>query len=173
LKRGGMYEFVQLWINVPAREKMGEPYYQTAKVEEMPSVEGAGVDLKIASGDFDLLQGPIRSFTPITSVFGKLDQEVRKEFKTTEGNWTLLYLLDGRLKINDEQVLEPRQLAVFSKEGDSITIEVLSDAKILYLSGEPIDEPVAAKGNIVMNTAEEVAQAERDYADGKFGDLEE
>ncbi len=173
LKRGGMYEFVQLWINVPAKEKMGEPYYQTAKVEEMPSVSGAGVELKIASGGLDSLSGPIKSFTPITSVFGKLNKGVRKEFKTTEGYWTLLYLLDGRLKLNDEQTLEPRQLAVFSKEGDSISIEVLSDAKILYLSGAPINEPVAAKGNIVMNTAEEVAQAEKDYADGKFGELEE
>ncbi len=173
LKRGGKYEFVQLWINVPAKEKMGEPYYQTAKVEEMPSVEGEGVELKIASGSFDSLNGPIRSFTPITSVFGKLNKEVRKEFKTTEGYWTLLYLLDGKLKINGEQVLEARHLAVCSKDGDSIVIEALTDSKILYLSGEPIDEPVAAKGNIVMNTAEEIAQAEKDYADGKFGVLEE
>ncbi|MGZ5255283.1 MAG: pirin family protein [Flavitalea sp.] len=173
LKRGGVYEFVQLWINVPAKEKMGEPYYQTAKVKEMPSVADEGVELKIASGSFDDLQGPISSFTPITSLFGKMNKSVSKEFKTSEGYWTLLYLLYGKLKINNDQVLESQQLAVFSKEGDAVTIEALTDSKILYLSGEPIDEPVAAKGNIVMNTAEEVTLAEKDYADGKFGELEE
>lgn len=173
LKRGGVYEFVQLWINVPAQEKMGEPYYQTAKVEEMPSVTGNNIDLKIASGKMDDLQGPVRSFTPVTSVFGRLSEGAVQEFKTVEGYWTLLYLLDGKMKISNEQILESNQLAVFSKEGDAIVVEAMTDCRILYLSGEPINEPVAAKGNIVMNTAEEVAQAEKDYADGKFGKLEE
>ncbi len=172
LRSGGTYEFVQLWINVPAKEKMGDPYYQVADQHNMPSLKGDGLDLKIASGEIDGLNGPIKSFTPVTSVFGSMNSGSEKVFLTKEGYWTLIYILKGSLLLNDTIELDSRHLAVFSKEGDEVKVCALNDCTLLYLSGEPINEPVAAKGNIVMNTAEEVQQAEDDYAAGKFGELD-
>jgi quercetin 2,3-dioxygenase len=88
-----------------------------------------------------------------------------------EGWWTLLYVLEGTLTVND-QPIEAHYLLVFSKEGTTINVSTLTSCKLLYLSGEPIEEPVAAKGNIVMNTAAEVEQAEKDIAAGAFGSLD-
>jgi redox-sensitive bicupin YhaK (pirin superfamily) len=83
-----------------------------------------------------------------------------------------LYVLEGSIKINDEHEIKAHHLVIFSKQGSHFSINSTADTKLLYLSGEPIDEPVAAKGNIVMNTKEELEQAERDYVDGKFGSLD-
>ncbi len=173
LQKGGTYEFVQVWINVPAKFKMGEPYYQQASNKDMPAVSNEeGIDLKLASGNFQNLAGPIKSFTPITSIFGSMHADKSIQLPTEDGYWTLLYLLNGKIVVNEEQEITGHYLIVFSKEGTDVSVAAKENSKLLYLSGEPINEPVAAKGNIVMNTPEEVNQAERDYAEGKFGQLD-
>lgn len=172
LQSGGTYEFVQLWVNVPARHKMDAPYYQQAAQEEMPLLfDEEGVDLRLASGTYGELQGPIRSFTPVTSVFGTVQGGKTLTLSDPEGWWTLLYLLEGSITVN-EQPIEAHHLVVFSKEGTTINVSTQAPCKLLYLSGEPIEEPVAAKGNIVMNTQAEVEQAEKDFAAGAFGSLD-
>jgi quercetin 2,3-dioxygenase len=172
LEKGGNYEFVQLWVNVPARHKWDEPYYQQTNKEEMPGLfKEEGIELKLASGTYNDLTGPIKSFTPITAVFGTIAGNKLVNLKAEEGYWTLLYVLEGRIEVNGTWVNE-QQLVVFNKAGTDIQLETKADTKLLYLSGEPIDEPVAAKGNIVMNTQEEVQQAEKDFAAGKFGLLD-
>lgn len=173
LKRGGAYEFVQLWVNVPAKHKMDKPYYQQTKKEEMPLLfNEEGVDLRLASGSFKNLTGPINSFTPITAAFGSVKKNKSLDFTTEEGYWTLLYVLDGNLIINSMQEVKANHLVVFGKEETDFSISTTTEIKLLYLSGEPINEPVVAKGNIVMNTKEEIEQAEKDFAEGKFGSLD-
>lgn len=173
LKKGGLYEFVQLWVNVPAKSKMGMPYYQQVSREEMPLLfDEPGVDLRLASGGFKNLNGPIHSFTPVTTAFGSMQKNKSVAFKAVEGYWTLLYLLHGTIVVNDEKEISEHHLVIFNKQGSDFSITSITDTKLLYLSGEPIDEPVAAKGNIVMNTKEEIEQAERDYAEGRFGSLD-
>jgi len=172
LQKGGAYEFVQLWVNVPAKHKMGEPFYQQSTHERMPAITTeAGTDLRLASGIYKGLNGPITSFTPVTSIFGTLQAGKNISFEAPEGNWTLLYVLDGAVTVN-QQPVEKYHLVVFSKTGTDITVTATADTKLLYLSALPIDEPVAAKGNFVMNTAEEIAQAEKDFEEGKFGVLD-
>ena len=172
LQKGGTYELVQLWINVPAQHKMGEPFYQQSTHEKMPAITTeAGTDLRLASGTYKGLNGPITSFTPVTSIFGTLPAGKNISFEAEEGNWTLLYVLDGAVTVN-QQPVEKYHLVVFSKTGTDITVTATADTKLLYLSALPIDEPVAAKGNFVMNTAEEIAQAEKDFEEGKFGVLD-
>ena len=127
----------------------------------------------MASGRYGDQVGPLQSFTPVTSLFGTVAQHNTLSLTAEEGYWTLLYVLEGRLNVNKEQEMTEHQLAIFSKEGTDISITANEDTKLLFLSGEPIDEPVAAKGNIVLNTQEEVQQAESDYAAGKFGNLED
>ena len=173
LEKGGSYEFVQLWVNVPAKHKMDEPYYQQAAREEMPRVfSDEGNELRLASGSYDQLEGPIQSFTPVTSIFGTVRSGITFQFHAIEGYWTLLYLLEGEVLLNETHSISGRHLVVFSKEGTDIRVEVKANSKILYLSAEPIMEPVAAKGNIVMNTEEEIKQAEKDISEGLFGSLD-
>lgn len=172
LKKGGLSEYVQLWINVPAKYKLGKPYYQQAEKHNMPLLfPGSDDDIRLASGRYGDLVGPLESYTPIVSAFGSIQKNKTVSFIAKEGYWTLLYLLEGTAMVN-EQEIQAHHLVVFNKAGTGITITTSAYCKLLYLSGEPIEESVAAKGNIVMNTAEEVEQAEKDFAEGKFGRLD-
>lgn len=172
LEKGGHYEFVQLWINVPAKNKSDKAYYQQATRDQMPALfEDKEIDLHLASGVYEGLQGPMKSFTPITAAFGTVPANKKFRLTATEGYWTLLYVLEGTITINEKEI-NSHQLVVFGKENTDINIATRQKTKMLYLSGEPINEPVAAKGNFVMNTQEEIAQAEKDYAGGKFGYLD-
>jgi quercetin 2,3-dioxygenase len=173
LKKGGTYEFVQLWINVPARHKMDRPFYQQVTRHQMPLLfQDDGVDIRLASGELKNLIGPIKSLTPIVSAFGSAVKNKTLDLNAKEGYWTLLYILNGSIIVNDEKTVSAHHLIIFNKEDTDISITTISDTKLLFLSGDPINEPVAAKGNIVMNTNEEIEQAERDYAEGKFGVLD-
>jgi redox-sensitive bicupin YhaK (pirin superfamily) len=173
MERGGYYEFVQLWVNVPAQHKWDEPYYQQATTNDMPSVfNREGDAIKLASGTYDKLEGPLQSFTPVISAFGSVAAGEQIQFVAAEGYWTLLYVLEGSASVNDKDI-QQHQLIVFNKANTDIVIQTKEKIKLLYLSAEPIEEPVAAKGNIVMNTQQEVEQAELDYAEGKFGVLKD
>jgi hypothetical protein len=172
LEEGGMQEFIQLWINAPKARKWDDPFYQTASRSTMPYVlEQEGVQLQLASGEYDGKTGPLKSFTPLISVRGVIQKGKRVQFNTTPGYWTLLYIISGSLCINQETVPE-HHLVVFEKENEEIITVAEVDTRILFLSAEPIDEPVAAKDNFVMNAAEEVEQAISDYKAGKFGVLQ-
>ncbi len=172
LKDGGAYEFVQLWVNVPAQNKLDEPFYQQSAAEEMPLISNEkGIELKLASGSYNGIAGPLKSHTPITSIFGKVDPGKSLTFNATDGYWTLLYILDGSVTVNDKEVT-CQHLIVFDKAGSEIKLTTHAETKMLYLSGEPINEPVAARGNIVMNTVEELNEADQDFAEGKFGNLD-
>jgi redox-sensitive bicupin YhaK (pirin superfamily) len=173
-RNGGTSEMVQLWINVPAAHKWDKPRYQYVSRGEMPAVlEQEGVTLRLVSGDFDGKTGPVRiSYTPIISVIGEVAQGKQVNFQVTDGYWTLLYVVDGRVLIDGATTVEKHNLVVFEKDGESFSLSASEDAKILFLSGEPIDEPVAAKDNFVMSTLAEADEAIEDYKQGRFGTLD-
>ncbi|ULQ56527.1 pirin family protein [Flavihumibacter rivuli] len=172
LNEGGVQEFVQLWINVPAARKWDEPSYQTAYRHQMPQVlQQEGVNFRLASGAFDGAIGPIDTFTPIISVIGEMEERSRVQMEAKPGYWTLLYVIRGKLVVNMEPV-EAHHLVVFEKGNDEIIISAEEPSQLLFLSGEPINEPVAAKDNFVMNTVEEVDQAIADAKNGLFGTLD-
>ncbi|MGC4099931.1 pirin family protein [Ferruginibacter sp.] len=171
LDNGGTNEFIQLWINAPKAHKLDAPSYQAAGKDQLPKVlEQEGVQFRLASGAYDGKTGPIKSFTPIISMIGEIEKGKRVQFTATPGYWTLLYVTHGRVDVNMETITE-HNLVVFEKENDEIIVCAEEDAQLLFLSAEPIDEPVAAKDNFVMNTAEEIEQAMNDYRNGKFGTL--
>ncbi|MFA6085891.1 pirin family protein [Mucilaginibacter sp.] len=171
LEKGGAQELIQLWINVPKVHKWDEPSYQSATKEQQPQVlQQDGVNLRLASGNYDGKTGPIKSLTPVISIVGEVEQGKQVQFMATPGYWTLLYIAKGRVNINQETV-EQYNLVVFEKDNEEIILTAEEDAQILFLSAEPIDEPVAAKDNFVMNTAEETNQAIADYKNGLFGTL--
>lgn len=173
-RNGGISEMVQLWINVPAAHKWDEPRYQYIHKDEMPAVlENEGVTLRLASGNFVGKTGPVTiSYTPIISAIGEVAKGSECIFPVTEGYWTLLYVIDGSITIDSATVVEKHNLVVFDKDGDSFSLSANEDAVILFLSGKPIDEPVAAKDNFVMSTLQEADQAIEDYKQGRFGTLD-
>ena len=171
LAKGGEYELIQIWVNVPARHKWDEPFYRQAGREEMPLVsEESGVHLRLASGAYEGLKGPLENFTPFVSIVGSVSKDSRYQFTAQAGYWTLLYVASGNLVV-DQEVIGPQQLVVFEKGNEEIQICATEDTQLLYLSAEPIEEPIAAKDNFVMNTEAEVNQAMEDYKKGLFGEL--
>ena len=171
LNNGGTQEFVQLWINVPKANKWDEPTYQSATKDQLPAIlQQEGVNLRLASGEYDGLKGPLKTHTPVISAVGDIRQGKRVQLTATPGYWTLLYVIKGRICVNQESV-EPHYLIVFEKENEEIIVIAEEDAQVLFLSAKPIDEPVAAKDNFVMNTQEETEQAIADYKNGEFGTL--
>ena len=113
----------------------------------------------------------MKSYTPIVSIIGEIAQGKQVQLTATPGYWTLLYIAKGSVTVNKETVGQ-YNLVVFEKDNEEIILTAEDDAQILFLSAEPIEEPVAAKDNFVINTAEETNQAIEDYKNGVFGTLE-
>lgn len=172
LEKGGVQELIQLWINAPQANKWDKPFYQSATKEQLPEVlKQEGVHLRLASGDYDGQTGPIQNFTPVISAVGEISKNKEVVFPAIPGYWTLLYVIKGSIVVNRQQAVDQYNLIVFSKEGNEFTITATEDTQVLFLSAEPLDEPVAAKDNFVMNTPEEIEQAIQDYKNGAFGEL--
>lgn len=172
LEKGGINEMIQIWVNVPAANKWEEPYYQSAKKAELPEVlVQEGVSLRLASGEYEGKRSPMKSFTPVIAIIGSIRQGKTVRIAATPGYQALLYVSKGNIQVNDRSAVM-HQLVVFEQQHDEIEITATEDSAILFLSAEPINEPVAAKDNFVMNTQEEIEQAMADYKNGLFGTLE-
>ncbi|AET95607.1 Pirin (plasmid) [Burkholderia sp. YI23] len=173
-KTGGTLEMVQLWVNLPAKDKMTAPGYQTVLATEIPSValpDGAG-QVRVIAGDFKGRPGPARTFTPIDVWDIRLNRGRTAEFKLPVGRSVALVVLRGQILVNgDMRTVNEAQLVLLGAEGADVRVEAASDATVLLLSGEPIDEPVAAYGPFVMNTTEEINQAVQDFQNGRFGQV--
>ena len=169
LEHGGVQELIQLWINAPAAHKLDEPFYQFAPRDLQPAVlEQEGVSLRLASGHYEDSTGPLKSFTPVILISGGVRTGSRVQLTAIPGYWTLLYVIKGSLCVNAETIGE-RHLIVFEKENDELIITAKEDTQLLFLSAQPIDEPVAAKDNFVMNTSQEIEEAIADYKAGRNG----
>ena len=173
-KRGGNFEMVQLWVNLPAKDKLATPGYQTLLDAEIPAVvlpDAAG-KLRVIAGEYQGHRGPARTFTPIDVWDVRLNQGRSATFDIAEGRTLALAVLRGTVQINGETVARDAQLITLARDGGSVHIEANSDATLLLLSGEPIDEPIVGYGPFVMNTQDEIGQALRDFNSGKFGRMQ-
>ena len=170
-REGGPFEMVQLWVNLPARDKMAAPGYQALLDAEIPSVplaDDAG-RVRVIAGEFDGHRGPAHTFTPMNVWDVRLGAGRAIDLPQPDGWTTLLVVLDGTVQVNGEAVLRKAEVATLSVEGSGLHIEANGDAKLLLLSGEPIDEPVVGYGPFVMNSQQEIIQAIADFNGGKFG----
>lgn len=175
VKKGGELEGIQLWLNLPAKDKMITPNYQHIKSQDMPIIndESGNIHLKIVAGNQKDTIGLISTQTDV-NVFmieakgtGNLEIDIPKTHEST------LYLLDGETIINNEYVLKKgvAQLAVFNTDGNRIKLNTLRKSKLLFLSGKPIKEKVAQYGPYIMNSQTELLEAMRDFQQGKMGYL--
>lgn len=172
-KRGGTLDMVQLWVNLPAQDKMGAPGYQTLLDAQIPSVElpeGAG-RVRIIAGRFDGHAGPARTHTPMNVWDIRLRQGHHAELPVADGRTLALVVLKGTVRINGGQPVGEAQLVTFDRSGEDVFVDADSDATVLLLSGEPIDEPVVGYGPFVMNSQAEIAQAVNDFNSGRFGQI--
>lgn len=169
-KDGGDLEMVQLWVNLPAKDKMTAPGYQAILDQDIPNVDlpAQAGQLRVIAGDYAGNGGPARTFSPLNVWDIRLNQDKQANFSVPNGHTLLVVVLDGDVMINDNKV-EAAQMAALSQEGESVSIGATSNAKVLLLSGEPLDEPVVGYGPFVMNTQSEINQAIRDLRTGQFG----
>lgn len=172
-RRGGELEMVQLWVNLPARSKMSPPGYQNILDAQIPAValpDAAG-RLRVIAGRFDGHSGPARTHTPMDVWDLRLNAGAHLRLPLVDGHTAALVVLRGRVQVNQQAPAGPSQLLTFDRAGEAIEIDADSDAVLLFLGGEPIDEPVVGHGPFVMNSGEEIVQALRDYQSGRFGRL--
>ncbi|MPS29349.1 pirin family protein [Pigmentiphaga sp.] len=169
-ERGGTIEMVQLWVNLPARDKMSAPGYQTLLDAQIPSVDlpdGAG-RVRVIAGEYGGGKGPARTHTPIDMWDIRLAQGGQARFDGTPGHTLALVVLRGTVLVNGDTLAREGQLVHFERDGTGVTLEANNDAILLWLAGEPIDEPVVGYGPFVMNTQAEIQQAIEDYNAGRF-----
>ena len=172
-ERGGTIEMVQLWVNLPARDKMADPGYQNILDAVIPAValpDAAGKVRGIA-GSFDGHPGPARTFTPMDVWDVRIDAGKTARFDAIEGHTLALVVLHGTVMVNADAVVREGQFVHLDRSGSEVEIEANSDAVVLWLCGEPIDEPVVGYGPFVMNSQEEIQQAIDDFNSGRFGQM--
>jgi redox-sensitive bicupin YhaK (pirin superfamily) len=171
--RGGTLEMVQLWVNLPAKDKMADAGYQTLLDARIPSVplEGDAGRVRVIAGEHAGQRGPARTFTPIDVWDVRLNQGGSTRFALPEGHTVALVVLRGTVLVNGETVAREAQMVQFDRNGSDIAIEANTDATLLVLAGEPIDEPIVGYGPFVMNTEAEIRQAIADFNEGRFGTM--
>jgi len=169
-RRGGTFEAIQLWVNLPAKYKMIEPHYQSITSDRIPVVklDDEGSVVRVIAGYYQGLKGPANTYTPINLWELRLLAGQTVELDFPENYTTLLFALKGSVEINNSATINDAELAFFERLGKTITLTALKEATLLIMNGEPIDEPIAGYGPFVMNTQEEIRQAIEDFDAGRF-----
>ncbi|SFP89966.1 pirin family protein [Pseudomonas borbori] len=171
--KGGTLEMVQLWVNLPARDKSAAPGYQTLLSQDIPVLplaDDAG-QLRLIAGEFAGQRGPAQTFTPMDVWDVRLNAHKPVRLPVVEGRSTALIVLRGRVQVNSGQAVGEAQMVLFDRAGDELLLEAETQALVLLLSGEPIDEPIVGYGPFVMNSQAEIDQALADLRSGAFGQL--
>jgi redox-sensitive bicupin YhaK (pirin superfamily) len=172
-RKGGTFEMVQLWVNLPKAHKMSRPRYQTLAKESIPVVQlGEAGYARVIAGELAGVNGPAQTFTAVNVFDVRLKAGNGAELTLPAGHNAAIVLLKGNVVVNSaEQLQGEAQIALLSSEGERVALDVKEDTTLLVLSGEPIDEPVVSYGPFVMNTREEILEAVADYQAGKMGHL--
>jgi redox-sensitive bicupin YhaK (pirin superfamily) len=172
-RRGGPFEVVQLWVNLPAKDKMSQPSYQALTRDQIPEValpEDSG-QLRVIAGDYSGHRGPARTFTPMNVWDIRLKSGKTAEVTLTEGHTAALFVLRGSLRFEGGKRANSAELALFEREGSHLQLKADDDTTVLLLSGEPLHEPIVGYGPFVMSNEAEIRQAIRDYQSGRMGRL--
>ena len=173
-KTGGPFQMVQLWVNLPSAYKKTKPKYQEITNDMMGkvSLDDGNSYVEVIAGEYNGVKGPAFTFTPMHVYNVKMKKGASATMNFPSQYNTGLLVIEGNVKMNKSQVATDH-FVLFKNDGEKITIEATEDAVVLVLSGEPINEPIAAYGPFLMNTWPEVEQAIQDVNAGKFGVLED
>ena len=173
-RKGGLFQMVQLWVNLPAKYKMTPPKYQEITNSMMGhySLADGKSFVEVLAGEYKNVKGPASTFTPMHVSNARLKKSAEASFGFPSNYNTALLVIEGSIAVNDASV-NTDSFVLFKNDGEDFTIKAAEDSIVLILSGEPIDEPIAQYGPFLMNTWEELEQAIADVNAGKFGMLED
>ena len=174
-KKGGIFQMVQLWVNLPAKFKMTPAKYQAIENKNMGRslLNDDKSTVEIIAGEYNGMKGPAFTFSTVNMFNAKLIHGAKADFSFNKNFNTGMLVIEGEVKINNTKTASENCFILFGHDGEDIIIEALQDSVILILSGEPIDEPISSYGPFVMNTEAEIKKAYDDYYKGKFGYLED
>ncbi|WP_163514144.1 pirin family protein [Gelidibacter japonicus] len=174
-KKGGDFQMVQLWVNLPAKDKKADPKYQAIKYEDINRYnlpDDAGT-IEVIAGEYKGTKGSASTFTPVHMFNAKLKKGGNADFQFPAEYNTALLVIEGNITVNGNKETPTDHLALMANDGETFQIEASDNAIVLVLSGQPINEPIAAQGPFVMNTRQELMEAFNDFNLGKFGYLED
>jgi len=173
-KTGGIFQMVQLWVNLPSVYKMSCPKYQAIKNADMKKVNlGDNGYVEIIAGEYNGHKGPATTFSPVNMMNAKLKSGGKAKFDFPASFNTGALVIEGSIIVNGERKVSTDHFVLFQNEGETFSIEAAEDSVVLIISGQPLNEPIYPHGPFVMNTREEIMQAFEDYNTGKFGYLED
>lgn len=172
--KGGPFQMVQLWVNLPAKDKMSKPKYQAIAHKDLALAEltDNGGQVEVIAGSYNGITGPATTFTPLHVYNAKIKAGKSAVFSFPAIYNTGFLVIEGEISVNGQETASGSQFVYFKNEGEEISVEAIEDSLILILSGEPIQEPIAQYGPFLMNNQQEIKQAISDYNEGKFGYLE-
>lgn len=174
-RKGGAFQVVQLWINLPAKDKMSTPGYQSITNKEIPKYplpQNKGV-VEVIAGTYEGIKGIARTFTPIEMYNIRLKAEETIKVILPEYYNTGILVIEGTVRVNEKETAPTDHFILFRNEGEVITLKAIENSILLVLSGEPIKEPIVSYGPFLMNTKDEIMKAYKDLNAGKFGQLED
>lgn len=172
-RTGGELKMIQLWVNLPAKDKMTQPGYQSITADVIPDVElpnNAG-HMRVIAGRYEDIVGPAHTFSPLNVWDLQLNQSQEITLYQPAGWCTALVVLEGEVVVNGEGSAREGQLVVLSQKGEALHLSASSNAKVLLMAGEPLQEPIVGYGPFVMNTKAQIAEAVRDFNSGRFGQI--
>lgn len=173
-RAGGDFQMVQLWVNLPAKDKMSPPKYQgiaNADINKFTLPENAGI-IEVIAGEYSGIKGSASTFTPVYLLNAQLNAGGKASFSFPADYNTALLVIEGSITVNDEENIGTDHFVIFENKGEEFNLQTSEHSKVLILSGQPINEPIAAHGPFVMNNQQEIIQAIDDYNQGKFGYLD-
>ncbi|MNY33652.1 hypothetical protein D3C86_1679390 [compost metagenome] len=170
-KTGGDFQMVQLWVNLPAKDKMSTPKYQAIANNEQTKVKLDQGEIEVIAGEYQGNKGPASTFTPMHVMNAKLEAGGKASFSFPAHYNTAMIVIEGNVLINGKDNAPTDHFVLFGNEVEEFNVQALDNAVVLIMSGEPILEPIVSHGPFVMNTRAEINQAFEDFQTGKFGYL--
>jgi redox-sensitive bicupin YhaK (pirin superfamily) len=172
-ERGGDLRMLQLWVNLPAKDKSAPAGYQALSSAQIPTVAlPGGGQVRVIAGDYAGKRGPAATFTPMNVWDVRLTAGEQLSLELPDGWSTALAMVQGTVLVNGEHLAREAQLVMMEQSGTTVTLEANGDVTLLLMSGEPIDEPIVGYGPFVMNSQQEIVQAVNDFNSGKFGQMQ-
>ena len=168
-RTGGPFEMIQLWVNLPAKDKMTKPGYQgitRAQIPEIQLADDAG-KIRVIAGEYAGQQGPAHTFSPMNVWDVRLNAGSATTFTLPEGHTTAVFVLHGAVGLGGAHTIRSAELAVMQREDSELVLEAQQDTVLLLLNGKPLNEPIVGHGPFVMNSVEEIHQAIDDYNQGR------
>ncbi len=174
-RQGGDFQMVQLWVNLPKKYKLSPPKYQAIVNADIPRyiLENNQGEIEVIAGQYKGVMGAATTFSPMHLLNAKLKKGAKADFTFPANYNTALVIIEGSIIVNGTDASPHNHFVLMDNDGEQFEIKATEDAIILVLSGQPINEPLAARGPFVMNTQEELQQAYIEFYEGKFGELED